>query len=273
MRCHALPAAVFGLLAGCADPGPSRDHVDSLFQLDPRAFPAAASTQAQRELGAQLFVTRLGEAACSDCHRLEGHGQDGRSHGRNTPALVDVSRQLVLGWDGEESNLEQMVTRELRDRCRVEDQQAADALVAFLDGWRTRGRWDRYVEGDDEALSAPERHGLATFIEVGCAACHAGRTLGGRSRHKLGAALPFATADTGLHAATGREEDRFFFKAPMLRMAAKTGPWLHDGSVGDLREVVRLMARHELGREVSDEQVEAIVRFLQAVADVDERTG
>lgn len=212
MKTRILVAALACLAVGCADPGPARDHVAALFELDPRAFHGAPATAAQRELGERLFTTRLGEAACSDCHRLGDHGQDGRSHVRNTPALADVSRQLVLGWDGGEGDLGQMVARELRDRCRVEDAQAVAALTAFLDGWRTRGRWDRYVEGDDGALSGAERHGLATFIEVGCAACHAGRTLGGRSRHKLGAAAPFATVDTGLHAVTGRDADRAFLQ-------------------------------------------------------------
>lgn len=273
MRSRSLLAALGVVVAACADPGPGRDHVDALFALDPRALPAVVATPAQRQLGAELFTRRLGAAACSDCHDPAGRGQDGRSHGRNTPALVDVSRQLVFGWDGGATDLRDVVARELRERCGVDDVAAAAALTAHLDGWRTRGRWDRYVEGDDAALSAAERRGLATFIELGCAACHAGRTLGGRSRHKLGAAEPFATADTGLHAVTGREEDRFFFKAPMLRLAAKTGPWLHDGSIDDLREVVRLMARHELGKIASEEQVDAIVLFLQAVADVDARDG
>lgn len=269
-----------------------------LFALDPRSAPPRPTTAAELALGARLFETGFGERSCSQCHTRSGHGQDGRTHERNTPALADVSRQLVLGWDGHGSDLRATVAAELARRTGVStdadatrwvagdiDLQAAfenvhpgapptrdrliDALVVHLDHWRTRGRWDDFVEGDDAALSAAERAGLATFVEVGCAACHAGRTLGGRSRHKLGAALPYETDDTGLAAVTGETADRYFFKAPMLRLAATTGPYLHDGSVDRLDAAVRLMARHELAREIADSDVTAIVTFLRATADVD----
>ncbi len=263
-------AALLPFLAACADPGPSREHVDALFRLDPRAV-APRTTAELAAAGERLFATRLGDAACADCHVPAQHGQDGKVHGRATPALVDVSRQLLFGWDGAARDLSAVVAQELRLRCGVAEPASGDvaALTAYLGNWRTRGRWDRYVEGDEAALTAHERHGLATFVEVGCAACHAGRTLGGRSQHVLGAAVPYPSADTGLHAATGREADRGVWRAPMLRLAARTGPWLHDGSIDDLDEVIRLMAKHELGREVDAGQVAAIAAFLRAVADVD----
>lgn len=249
--------------AACDRREPSREHVDMLFGLDPRAAAPAGADQHLVARGQQLFAVR-----CARCHPHERRGQDGRTHERNTLALTDVSRQLLFGWDGAVSGLDAMVARELQRRCDVAAPAADEvaALVAFLAAWRTHDRWDRYVEGDDASLSADERHGLATFVEVGCAACHAGRTLGGRSRHKLGAVVAYASADSGLHAATGREADRDLWKAPMLRHAAATGPWLHDGSVADLGEVVRLMGRHELGRELNEQQVAAIVTFLRGVA-------
>lgn len=263
------------LFAACADPGPVRDHVEALFALDARAAAAAAPPAALVARGAQLFTARRGGAACSDCHDPDRHGQDGAVHGRSTPALADVARQLLFGWDGATTTLDAMVARELRQRCGIEQPAADDvaALAAWLATWRTRGRWDHYVEGDDAALTPAERHGLRVFLEVGCAACHAGRNLGGRSRHVLGAALPVAAADTGLHAATGREADRYVFKAPMLRLSAATPPYLHDGSLADLDATVRFMARHELGRELDDGQVAAIVGFLRAAADVGPRAG
>lgn len=258
------------LLAACADPGPHRDHVDALFALDARAAAPAAPAAALVVRGAQLFTERRGGVACSDCHDPGRHGQDGAVHGRATPALADVARQLLFGWDGATTTLDAMVARELRQRCGIEQPKADEvaALAAWLATWRTRGRWDRYVEGDDGALTPFERHGLRTFLEVGCAACHAGRNLGGRSRHVLGAAQPAAAADTGLHAATGRAADRFAFRAPMLRLAAATPPYLHDGSLADLDATVRFMARHGLGRDLDDAQVAAIVGFLRATADV-----
>ena len=146
---------------------------------------------------------------------------------------------------------------------------AAAAISAHLATWRSRGRWDRYVDGDDEALTAAERVGVATFIEVGCAICHGGRNLGGGSVHKLGLIEPYESADRGREQVTGKATDRHVWKAPSLRLAAHTGPYLHDGSVATLADVVRLMGRHELGKHLAASQVAAIVTMLRAVGDVD----
>jgi cytochrome c peroxidase len=64
---------------------------------------------------------------------------------------------------------------------------------------------------------------------------------------------------------TGKEGDRFFFKVPSLRNVAKTGPYFHDGSVPELEEAVRLMAWHQLGRELSKKNTQTIVTFLRSL--------
>lgn len=293
----------FGLVAACDPAAPDRAHVEMLFLLDPRAGPATTWTPEQRQLGAALFEHDVGGSACVDCHPTARRAQDGRVHGRNTPTLVDVSRQLLFGWDGVEHDLATMVRRELTERLGVADDgtlartvrnddelvrrftaafpepgsitvdHAAAALAAQLSNWRSRGRWDRYVEGDDAALSPVERHGLQVFLEVGCATCHGGRTLGGSAVFKLGLAVPFATTDPGRAQRTGKPEDQFVFRAPMLRLAVHTAPYLHDGSIAALPAVIKVMARHELGKEVTDAQVAAIAAFLQAAGDIDATGG
>jgi len=276
------------LLAACGVPEPDRAAVEILFQLDPRAGGPPAAAEDEVALGKLLFAQRLGDAACSDCHAPDSWGQDGKVHGRNTPVLTDVARQLVLGWDGTWPDLGSAVRSELQSRHAIATDEAirfalaptqsgtpltvdhvVAAISAYLATWRSRGRWDRYVEGQDDALSANERRGLATFVEVGCATCHAGRTLGGRSAHKLGLAEPYPCADLGKAAVTGRDEDRSVWKAPMLRLVTHTAPYLHDGSVATLPEMVKVMGRHELGKSLSLGQVGAIVEFLNAVGEVD----
>jgi len=276
--------------------GPDRQHVDVLFGYDARVLGRVEASDEQVELGRWVFEHVPGEATCASCHPHDRLGSDGRTYERNTPALVDVSRQLVFGWDGGESDLVEMVRRELIHRCAVVDdvavrdwlaadeqlrvryerafpgqrpslQRLALAVAGELATWRSRGRWDRYVEGDDYALTAIERRGLEQFVAVGCGACHRGRNLGGASVHLLGLGNEFETDDDGLMAVTGRREDRRVFKAPMLRHAAKTGPYLHDGSVHELGEVVRLMAHHELDKRLRADQVDAIVAFLQATSE------
>lgn len=275
--------------------GPDRAHVEALFLLDAspsRVHPAAAWS----ELGGALFEHRLGGAACSDCHPRAQRGQDGRVHGRDTAALADVARQALFGRDGSSASLAAVIARELAQHHGIADDAAAcaalesqpelarraaaaelpptvqglaNAFAARLAGWQSRGRWDRYVEGDDAALTGAEREGVATFISVGCVACHRGRNLGGASMHKLGAVLPFASADPGREAASGHRSDRDMWRAPMLRHAAATAPYLHDGSIAGLDDAVRVMGVHELGKQLEPPQVRAIVAMLRAAADID----
>ncbi|MGK0302775.1 MAG: cytochrome c peroxidase [Planctomycetota bacterium] len=281
---------------GPAKPGPLREHVDALFGVDARSIGPSGGTQAQAEFGKSLFAHETASGSCAQCHDPRQLGQDRLTHGRNTPALADVSRQLLFGWDGLQPDLRAMVQYELTDRLLLNTNESArqtlvgdavlheqfeaafpgdepslerfaQAIAAHLSRSRTRGRWDRFVEGDDAGLSNLERKGLATFIEVGCATCHRGRNLGGASAHVMGQAVPFATEDLGRAAVTGVAADRFVFKAPMLRHAARTGPYLHDGSVHELGEVVRLMGMHELGKRLTQQQVDAVVVFLQATAE------
>ena len=271
-----VPLAVMAF-AACMR-SPDREHVDAVFAVDARVARNVAD-EAMRRHGEELFVTRIGAHACVDCHAREGRLQDGGVHGRNTISLLDVGRQFAWGWDGAGASLVAMVRRELAQRHGMDlatpltegaiPQDPAIAIAAYLDSLRTHSAWDRYVEGDDEALSRAGRDGLAAFLEVGCAACHGTRNLGGRSFHKLGAAVPYATTDVGRMGVTGSGADRAVFKAPMLRHAAATAPYLHDGSVATLRETVVLMARIELGKELSDSDADAIVAFLVEVAGSD----
>lgn len=254
------------LFAASCQREPEREHVDVLFSLDARAVAPAVRPDLQ-PLGARLFE----RAGCARCHPRATLGSDGAVHERATPPLADVARQLVLGWDGEPIELEAFVRRELAKRAGLADDAAVQALddeavsldvavqaiTAELATWRSRGRWDRYVEGDDAALTAEERDGLAAFVESGCATCHAGRNLGGRSTHVLGLA----------EALPGQE--RRLYRAPMLRHAARSGPYLHDHSIAALDDAVRQMARHELGRTLDDADVRAIVTFLHATTQTD----
>ena len=109
-------------------------------------------------------------------------------------------------------------------------------------------------------------------MRAGCAACHGTRLLGGRSIHPLGVATPWPTEeDPGRSAVTGNDRDRSCFEAPPLRQVAHTAPYFHDGSVDELSEAIRRMARHELGKELVAADVAAIERFLRAVGDLDPR--
>ncbi len=147
----------------------------------------------------------------------------------------------------------------------------AKAIGAFERKLMTPGRFDRFVQGDPQALDADERRGLETFVAVGCASCHMGPAVGGSFFRKLGLVFPYETEDPGREKVTGEASDRHVFKVPSLRNVAETGPWFHDGSIESLDEAVRLMAYHQLGRKLDDQQVSGIVVFLESLTgEVDE---
>ena len=102
-------------------------------------------------------------------------------------------------------------------------------------------------------------------MEVGCITCHNGRTVGGGMYQKLGLVQPYETEDKGRGAHTGNAAEDYFFKVPMLLNVAETAPYFHDGSVKTLEEAVRLMAKHQLGKQLTDEQVASIVTFLKSL--------
>jgi cytochrome c peroxidase len=141
----------------------------------------------------------------------------------------------------------------------------ARALGAFERRLVTPSRFDRFLAGDYSQLSPEEQRGLVTFIKTGCVTCHVGATVGGSMFRKLGEIEPYATADLGRFETTGLEADRYVFKVQSLRNVERTGPYLHDGSIQTLEEMVRLMARHQLGKQLREDEVSAIVTFLKTL--------
>ena len=129
---------------------------------------------------------------------------------------------------------------------------------------------------DDESAQLDPRalRGQQRFVEVGCASCHNGINLGGNSYQKLGVAeswfdksLPANESDNGLFRRTGRSKDLHVFKVPTLHNVATTGPWLHDGSITSLQQAVDQMARKQLGRYLSNQDIDDIVAFLRSLGD------
>lgn len=142
----------------------------------------------------------------------------------------------------------------------------AKAIGAFERKLVTPSRWDKFLQGDKGALTAEEKAGFMKFTETGCNACHLGTYVGGSMYQKLGLVKPWPKQnDLGRYDVTHQEADKMFFKVPSLRNVAKTAPYFHDGSVATLPEAVKLMAKHQLGKDLSDADVASIVTFLKAL--------
>jgi cytochrome c peroxidase len=149
--------------------------------------------------------------------------------------------------------------------------QYGEALQAYQRTLRTPAPFDAFLRGDDGALDAAQRRGLAKFVETGCIACHRGPLLGGNSMQKFGVVKDYWKAtgskevDLGRFTVTKQEADRYVYRVPMLRNVAKTAPYFHDGSVARLDDAVRVMADVQLGRTLSDPEVADLVAFLQSL--------
>ncbi len=222
-------------------------------------------------------------------------GHRGQRGNRNSPTVYNAALHVAQFWDGCAADVEEqakgpvlnpveMALADAQDAVAVlksipgyvaffqnaflEDSDPvtfdnmARAIGAFERRLVTPSRFDAFVTGDDSALSDTELDGLEAFLDVGCTTCHMGPPVGGLLYQKLGLVHFYETEDTGRHSITGSDADRYFFKVPSLRNVVKTAPYFHDGSIEKLEDAVRLMAWHQLGRELSDADAEAIVTFL-----------
>jgi cytochrome c peroxidase len=151
------------------------------------------------------------------------------------------------------------------DRQPITYQNVGMAIGAFERRLITPSRFDSFLVGDRSQLNEQEQQGLQTFIALGCVNCHMGTTIGGLLFKKLGDFESYPTSDVGRFEVTQSEQDRYVFKVAGLRNVAKTAPYLHDGSVATLQEMVRIMARYQLGHQVTDAQVADVVAFLNTL--------
>jgi cytochrome c peroxidase len=144
----------------------------------------------------------------------------------------------------------------------------ADAIAEFEKALVTPdSRFDEYLKGNKNALTPEEKRGYFLFKSYGCVTCHNGVNLGGNSFQKLGVFVDKINIPRGLdrYCVTHKPWDEYVYKVPTLRNVALTAPYFHDGSVETLKEAVILMAKFNLGIELSDKDANAIVAFLKTL--------
>jgi cytochrome c peroxidase len=246
--------------------------------------------------------------ACSFCHRLDLSGDDGQARSSavsgglldfNSPTVFNAALNFRLNWRGNFSTFdkqneavllddrlmntswEELLAKLRSDPDYAERFAAAygsapnrtnvlDALAVFQRSLVTPdARFDRYLKGEREAITADEEHGYRLFKAYGCVACHQGANVGGNLFQKFGVfGDPFARqkaitqADLGRFTVTGVESDRHVFRVPSLRNVAVTAPYFHDGRTASLGEAVKIMARNQLGQELDQRDADLIVEFL-----------
>ncbi|WP_338466006.1 cytochrome-c peroxidase [Novosphingobium sp. ZN18A2] len=243
----------------------------------------------------------IGLGGGDDASTSVGHKwQEG---GRNAPTVLNAVFNTAQFWDGRAKDLYEQaggpivnpiemnsrpghVPEQLKsipgypplfakafpgDKQPVTLENAQKAIAAFETTLITpNAPFDKYLAGDATALSTEQTDGLRLFIDKGCAACHNGINVGGAMYAKFGVvAAPAAkyrpAADKGREAVTNEVSDEYSFKVPSLRNIALTAPYFHTGSVWDLKEAVRVMGQAQLGQQLSDEDVNKISAFLDAL--------
>jgi cytochrome c peroxidase len=274
-----------------------------MFKALPTEVPAPDNelNEAKINLGRQLyFETRISKGAkmsCNSCHKLDTFGQDnlpfspgheGKVGGRSSPSTYNAALHIAQFWDGRAPSVEEQakgpvlnpgemgapseafVVQVLKSMPEyVSAFKAAfpgKAVGAFERKLLTPSKWDDFLKGNKEALSAEEKKGFATFAKTGCVTCHNGAGVGGHMYQKLGLVKPWpGLKDNGRSDVTKNEGEKHFFKVPSLRNITETAPYLHDGSVKTLEEMVKMMAEYQLAKQLTEEEVNSIVTFLKAL--------
>jgi cytochrome c peroxidase len=246
--------------------------------------------------------------ACSGCHDLNLGGTDrqkvstginGALGQLNAPTVFNSGFNFRQFWDGRAESLEAQASGPVHNPIEMgsnwpeviakleqdgefiqkfnmvyddglSGENIVDAIASFERTLITpNSRFDRYLRGDEEALTQNEKEGYQLFLEYGCSSCHQGVNIGGNMYQKLGILEAyFSPVETNLNLnlgrynVTGREEDKHVFKVPSLRNIALTGPYLHLGGIEKLEDVIKLMAKYQLGRELPEEDIQSIKAFL-----------
>ena len=148
-----------------------------------------------------------------------------------------------------------------------------DAIVAYERSLITpNSAFDRFLRGDHNAISAQAEQGYELFKSYGCVACHQGANVGGNMFQKFGVMGDYFAdrgevrpSDLGRFNVTGRDEDRYVFRVPSLRLVVLTAPYLHDGRAKTLRDAIQVMATYQLGRDIPKQDIELIIEFLKTL--------
>jgi len=248
------------------------------------------------KLGERLFRdTRLSHdnsRSCATCHDLRKNGAsttmhdvglDGVKLPLNTPTIFNATLNFRLGWEGKLQSLgsdvkaaldnPQIMATSLDEVLqklnadpgsrreftmvygrRPDAENLVDAIVSFEQTLLTPGsRFDRWLGGDAAALSAEELEGYRLFKSLGCVSCHQGVNVGGNLFQRHGIFRPLASPQPEI------------LRVPSLRNVATTPPYFHDGSAPTLDDAVRKMGAAQLNSTLTDQQVTAIVAYLQTL--------
>jgi cytochrome c peroxidase len=233
-------------------------------------------------------------------------GVGGQLGGRNSPTVLNSGFWSVQFWDGRAPTLEEQakgpllnpVEMAMKDHDQVVKvvsgikgyqnsfkevfgvgpteinvDHIADSIAAFERTLVTpNAPYDKFVNGDEKAISASAKRGLELVKTVGCVACHNGPLFNSPAYMRF-PTIPGSnydkkygfSKDLGRFNVTQKEEDKNFWRVPSLRNVAVTAPYFHNGSVKTLNEAVKVMAKTQLGKDLKNNEAADITEFLKTL--------
>ncbi len=235
--------------------------------------------------------------SCGSCHqpgryftdgRTRAVGIDGREGTRNAPSVLNVAYSRSFFWDGRAASLEEQVLEPIRGlnelgldpvalehRLETRASYAAAFRDAFGDAAITPGRvaraiasylrtlrsgnapFDRFLFGDTSALSPDAQRGFRLFVgRANCGACHIIPLFTDHRFHNTG--VSWGSDDAGRFAVTGDDADRGAFRTPSLRNVAETSPYMHDGSLTTLDDVIEHYERGGMANPWLDDEIQPL---------------
>ena len=272
---------------------PAKVELGKMLYFDPRLSAShAISCNSCHSIGlggADAEPTSIG-------HRWQ-HG------GRNAPTVLNAVFNKAQFWDGRAKDLEQQAGGPMVNPVEMASPQthvaeqlkgipgygelfakafpgeadpitlanAQKAIAVFEATLITpNAPFDRFLKGEQNALSPTQKAGLAVFMDKGCSACHNGINVGGGMYAPFGVVekpgaefLP--PTDKGRFMVTKTPSDEYVFKVPTLRNIALTAPYFHTGKAWDLRQAVAVMGTSQLGTQLTDDEIDKITTFLDSL--------
>jgi len=242
--------------------------------------------------------------SCASCHIINDGGDDnlpvsfgvdGKTGIRNSPTVLNSKYNILQFWDGSAKNLKEQAKGPIHNPVEMnsnfediiiklekdkdykksflaiyKDGISADNIVDAISEFENtlitpNSRFDKYLRGDINILTKDEQNGYKLFKEYGCISCHNGINIGGNLVQKIGIMKNFDTEDLGRFNITKNSSDKFYFKVPTLRNIDLTAPYLHNGEIKTLKEVVEIMIDYQIGYELEKKEVDNIVKFLKTL--------
>ncbi len=250
--------------------------------------------------------------SCATCHNLDRGGTDGlvasigmlsANTGLNSPTVFNSGFQSRQFWDGRAETLEEQIDgpitaekemgglswSDVIDKLSQSPEYVTSFNEIYAEGitsdniknaiatferslYTPNSPFDKYLRGNEDAISAEAKEGYNLFKSYGCVTCHQGMLVGGNMFQTLGIFGDYfadrgniTKADLGRYNVTQNDLDRHLFKVPSLRNITLTAPYFHDGNAQTVEQAIKLMGKYQLGVDIPQQDIDLIIQFLRTL--------